>query len=134
MQTTVYACPTRQQGTSGSIFAAQPLMNVSKVFCCSTVNIYYDPAQLQLALDLFLQAGATAGASLTQQQTYQYDVVMLCAQVMSNYGLQLHANAVSAYDHGDLQGCVHGCAYVAATCVMSCCRVLRQLECVSGAD
>ena len=105
MQATVYNCNTTQQGTSGSIFAAEPMFNVSQVFCCSTPLLYYDPAPLELALQLLLQAGSMAGDELTQQSTYQYDLVALTSQVMSNRALELHTSAVAAFDHADVQGC-----------------------------
>ena len=47
---------------------------------------------------MFLQAGAEAGSSLTAQTTYQYDLVMLTLQVMSNYGLELHNTSWLAYN------------------------------------
>ena len=41
---------------------------------------YYNTSELQVALSLFLSGGMEAPA-LTAQPTYQYDLVMLTAQV-----------------------------------------------------
>ena len=46
---------------------------------------------------MFIAGASEAGSSLTSQTTFQYDLVMLTAQVMSNYGLALHEQAMLAY-------------------------------------
>jgi alpha-N-acetylglucosaminidase len=102
LMTTVYDCPTLQQGTSASIFAAAPSFNVSSVSCCSDVSIYYEPQLLQEALALFLQ-GASESGSLGDQSTFQHDLVMLTAQVMSNYAVEVQTNAMIAYQYSDVQ-------------------------------
>ena len=97
----MYSCNTTQQGTSGSIFAVRPDFYLTEVSCCSPIQPYYNTSDLEAALGLFLQAGAEAGSALTSQTTYQYDLVMLTLQVMSNYGLELHNVSWQAYNQSD---------------------------------
>ena len=79
----------------------RPNFLLFQVSCCSTIFPYYNTTELEVALGLFLQAGAEAGSSLTAQTTYQYDLVMLTLQVMSNYGLELHNTSWLAYNQSD---------------------------------
>jgi hypothetical protein len=104
LQNTVYSCNTSQQGTSGSIFAVFPAFTIDEVSCCAPLATYYNTSYLEVALSLFLQAGEEGGEFLTSQPTYQYDLVMLTSQVMSNYGIKLHAAANAAYLNKDLNG------------------------------
>ena len=102
MQNTVYNCNVSQQGTSGSVFAAPPAFNITKVSCCAPSAPYYNTAELQAALLFMLEAGNMAGEQLTQQETYQYDIVMLTSQVMSNLGYNLMTNFSHAYTSKNL--------------------------------
>jgi alpha-N-acetylglucosaminidase len=85
LQQTVYQCDTTQMGTSGSIFASRPTFNITRVSCCSPLDIYYNSTLLVEALSLLLEASEHEGSSLTSQTTFQYDLVMVTAQVMLNF-------------------------------------------------
>lgn len=96
LTTTVYNCPTTQQGTSPSIFTLNPNLNYS-----ANVHPYYETEELELAYRLFLEAGELAGTSLVNQQTFQYDLVLLASQVMSNYALELHNSSILSLNVSD---------------------------------
>ena len=102
MAATVYNCSTEQEGTSGSIFAALPDFDIGGVSCCAPLDPYYNTSLLQEALALFIEGGLMAGDALTNQATFQFDIVMLTAQVMSNYGIVIHQNAVDAYNNNSI--------------------------------
>eukprot|EP00042_Codosiga_hollandica_P039358 m.329171 g.329171 ORF g.329171 m.329171 type:complete len:823 (+) comp55597_c0_seq2:203-2671(+) len=93
---TVYSCNSTQHGTSASVFTSRPDFNISHVTCCANVMPYYNTSLLKEALSLMLEAG-NQFPSLTNQSTYQYDLVLLTSQVMSNMGYKLSQQSFAAY-------------------------------------
>jgi alpha-N-acetylglucosaminidase len=80
----VYNCPTPQQGTSESILCARPSMTVKSVSTWSTSTIYWNPNDVRSAAALLLsQSGQLRGVN------YDYDVVDVVRQTLSDYGAEL---------------------------------------------
>lgn len=90
---TVYDCPTIQEGTSESIFCARPDSVVSKVSCCSVVDLYYNPAELQKAAALMLQVAN----KFKGNDNFEYDLVDIVRQCITNKGLQIYNLMMDAY-------------------------------------
>ncbi len=104
LQNTVYSCNTSQQGTSGSIFAVFPAFQIDEVSCCAPLAPYYNTSDVERAFGLLLSAAEEPGSTLSEQTTYQMDIVTLCSQVMSNRGIVLHSELVTQYLNNDTDG------------------------------
>eukprot|EP00698_Gefionella_okellyi_P024671 TRINITY_DN8770_c0_g1_i1.p1 TRINITY_DN8770_c0_g1~~TRINITY_DN8770_c0_g1_i1.p1 ORF type:complete len:734 (-),score=141.60 TRINITY_DN8770_c0_g1_i1:24-2225(-) len=82
----VYNCTTGQEGTSGSVIALRPAFDQTRLDCCATLELYYDPVMVQQAWTKLQSVASTVG----DQATYQYDLIQVAQQVMSNYALQVY--------------------------------------------
>ena len=80
-----------------SIFCARPSLQVTGVSTWGTTQFAYDPAKLEEAAREFLRAKDV----LANVDTYQADAVDLVRQVLSNRGLLLYRQMVSAYQARD---------------------------------
>lgn len=94
---TVLNCPKAQEGTSESIFCARGDSNVTKAWSWGFINIYYPPGDLQKALYLLL----SCSNEFKTKDTYQYDVVDLTRQVISNYAYAIYKEMMEAYNKKD---------------------------------
>jgi alpha-N-acetylglucosaminidase len=90
---TVYASSYGSQ----SIFCARPSLQVKGASTWGSSNIAYDPAKLDEAAREFLSAKDKLGGV----DTYQADAVDLVRQVLSNRGLLLYRQMVSAFQGRD---------------------------------
>lgn len=93
---TAYNCPTIQEGTSESIFCARPDTAVTKVSCCSFVDIYYNPAELEKAAKLMLKE--SSNHSLNTNDNFKYDLVDIVRQCLTNKGLNLYKKMMASYN------------------------------------
>lgn len=93
---TVYNCSTIQEGTSESVFCARPDTVVTRVSCCSVVDVYYDPAELENAAKLLLKASSDAPA-LINSENYRYDVTDVIRQCLANDGLTTYQAMMISY-------------------------------------
>ena len=86
LDTSVYACPKAQDGAVESVFCARPSPNVDRASTWGTTALYYSPADLEKAVQLLLRCSSRLRAS----DAYQYDIVDLTRQVLSNRALALY--------------------------------------------
>ncbi|MBK6963705.1 MAG: alpha-N-acetylglucosaminidase [Bacteroidales bacterium] len=94
ISTTVLNCPKAQEGTSESIFCARGDSAVKSAWRWGFINIYYAPEKLQEALKLLL----SAENEFRNKDTYQYDVVDLTRQVISNYAYSVYNEIMLAFN------------------------------------
>ena len=80
-----------------SIFCARPSLDVKSASTWGTTQFDYDPAKLEEAAREFL----SAKTSLAKVDTYQIDAVDLVRQVLTNRGLALYRQMISAYQAHD---------------------------------
>jgi alpha-N-acetylglucosaminidase len=80
-----------------SIFCARPSLQVKGASTWGTTQFDYDPAKLEQAAREFL----LAREKLSGVDTYQADAVNLVRQVLTNHGLLLYRQLVSAYQLRD---------------------------------
>jgi alpha-N-acetylglucosaminidase len=85
------------QGPPESIFCARPSREVTRASTWATIKRQYDPAVLLDAWQLLLKAIDTFGRT----QTFQYDVVDVTRQVISNLGLWQYHKMISAVEADD---------------------------------
>lgn len=95
---TVYNAPynNNQQGTSESIFCARPSLEVASASSWGTSEIYYDSKELVKALELMVEVSDKYRGC----DNFEYDIVELAAQVLSNYGAELLEEFQKAFDKG----------------------------------
>ncbi len=91
----VYNCPGGQQGTSEPVVLAQPSLTVRSVSTWSTSSIPYDHTQvISAAGDLLSQAAALEG------NNFEYDLLDVTRQALSDYAYYLLAQLNSDYQKG----------------------------------
>jgi alpha-N-acetylglucosaminidase len=95
---TALNCPKAQEGTSESIFCARGDFDVTKAWQYGFMNMYYDPTKLQEALHLLL----SCADELKLKDTYQYDVVDLERQVISNFAYTVYHQMMDAYNQKEV--------------------------------
>lgn len=98
ISTTVLNCPKAQEGTSESIFCARGDSAVRSAWRWGFINIYYPPEELQKALKLLL----SCNDKLSDKDTYQYDVVDVTRQVISNYAYEVYKEMMIAFKSGNI--------------------------------
>jgi alpha-N-acetylglucosaminidase len=94
----VYACPKAQDGAQESVFCARPSLNVEHASTWGTTAPYYLPSDLEKAARLLLRCSSR----LRSSDAYQYDIVDLTRQVLSNRGLALYRQMMSEDPQGPL--------------------------------
>ena len=102
---TAYNCPTIQEGTSESIFCARPDTDVTRVSCCSFVDLYYDPNELEKAAKLLLNEGSNR--SLMNNDNYMYDLTDVVRQCLTNKGLTFYHNMMTSYKQRNIKDFEH---------------------------
>ncbi|SPE24933.1 Alpha-N-acetylglucosaminidase [Candidatus Sulfotelmatomonas gaucii] len=80
-----------------SLFAAQPSLTATKASIWAPDQLRYAPEELESALTELLEAGPAVRATAT----YQYDLVDVARQVISNWSRAALPQIKDAYDHRD---------------------------------
>lgn len=80
----VYACPTSQQGVSEAIICARPSLTVNNVSTWSTSAIYWNVDHVKEAAELLLSQ-----SNVLQGKNYEYDVIDVVRQSLSDYSSEL---------------------------------------------
>lgn len=95
LKRTVYNCPPydTQEGTTESVFAALPGPDINKVSCCSSIIPYYNTDSVKLAVHKFL----SVSKEFRDNPNYQYDLVDLVRQAVSNRAYYLYKDFQKAY-------------------------------------
>lgn len=88
---TCYRDKGYQENGVGSTLCARPLMEPKKCGPCDVTKLFYDPAELEKALPLFLADSERFRSS----DGYQYDVCDLTRQILSN---RFHTNQAKFAD------------------------------------
>jgi len=96
---TVYDPPRDQEQASESIFCARPSWDGSRVNMWGSTRVWYGPARLEEACQLLLSCADELG----DVDSYQYDLVDITRQVLSNRGLSVFYQMKSAFMEGDFQ-------------------------------
>lgn len=96
---TVYNSPTIQEGTSESIFCARPGLSIRNVSCCSTTDPYYNPRELERATRLLVDESA----SFVESDNYQYDLVDIVRQCLTNKALDVYNQLTASYQEKNKQ-------------------------------
>jgi alpha-N-acetylglucosaminidase len=92
----LYTCPDQRHGPQGSYLAMSPTLEKNgSAFV--RADIFYDTEKVRQAFRLLL----AASDELKDQQTYQFDLVDLGRQVMSDLSQSLHADLRKAYGAKD---------------------------------
>ncbi len=96
---TVYHSTTDQEGPSENIMCARPGLNVKSVSTWGTSKLYYSPDSLLLAWDEMIKAARELG----NNEAFQYDLVDLTRQVISNWAYTLYPAIVDAYKKKEMR-------------------------------
>ncbi len=92
----LYTCDNNRHGPQGSYLAMSPTLNKNGSGF-ARAEIFYNTSEVQRAFGLLL----AASDELNDQETYQFDLVDLARQVMSDLSQTLHADLRNAYDTGN---------------------------------
>jgi len=76
-------------------------MSIPQVSCCDRTDLYYDPTVL-VEVWRSLVNGANSSATLMKKGTFLHDIADIGTQVLSNLALDLHTQAVSAFNTANL--------------------------------
>ena len=96
---TVYHATLYQEGPSENLMCARPGLDIKRVSCCGVTRPYYAPDSLLLAWDAMIKAAEELG----NNEAFQYDLVDLTRQVISNYAYTLYPERVNAYKSGNIK-------------------------------
>lgn len=86
-----------QEGTTESVFAACPQLDVVKVSCCSSTEPFYNTDSVRLAAEKMLQASD----SFKGNNNFEYDLIDLVHQTIANKAYYLQKNITQAYRNND---------------------------------
>jgi alpha-N-acetylglucosaminidase len=78
---------------------ARPGLNIKRVTCCGVTRPYYSHDSLLLAWDDMIKAAR----ELSNNEAFQYDLVDLTRQVISNYAYALYPELVNAYKKNEVK-------------------------------
>ncbi|MCD7936326.1 MAG: alpha-N-acetylglucosaminidase, partial [Tannerellaceae bacterium] len=95
---TIYNCPVEsvQEGTTESVFAACPQLDIVKVSCCSATLPYYDTEQVkEAARKMVSVAGHYRG-----NNNFEYDLVDLVRQTIANKAYYLQKEITQHWKEG----------------------------------
>ena len=92
-------CRTGQQGTSEPVVCARPGWDITSVSTWSTCEIPYDTEALRSAARLFLGAAAR----FEDNVNYEYDLVNVVRQAVTDSTWFLYRNIEKAYKSGDMR-------------------------------
>lgn len=94
-----YNCDRYQEGTTESVINGRPSKQLERVSCCSTTELYYKATDLIPAWDNMIHTSDV----LRDKSTFQYDIVDLSRQVLSNYAKQLYEEVINAFDNDNTE-------------------------------
>ncbi len=97
LERSVYSPRKEQEGCTESIFCARPGRAVTKASKWGGTDLYYNPADVYLALQKFIQA-AEKNPSLLKTETFRYDLVDTTRQFLSDLGRPLLADTMDGFD------------------------------------
>ncbi len=97
LEQSVYSPVREQEGCTESILCARPARNVQKASSWSSGTIYYDTMEVIEAARLYL-AAADKYPLLLKQPTFQYDLIDVVRQMLSDMARPLLAEIVEAFD------------------------------------
>ncbi|MDC1106867.1 alpha-N-acetylglucosaminidase [Prolixibacteraceae bacterium] len=86
-----------QQGTTESYLCARPSLEIKKVSTWGSAELYYNPKDLLPAWKIFIENRN----SYQRNEGYNYDLVDITRQCLSNYSQYLHKHIVDAYNKND---------------------------------
>ncbi len=95
---TIYNCDTLQKGYLESIFCVRPSLNLVNGSITGIPNQYYDPTILAKALELLLKSSD----KLSTSDAYNFDVIDITRQVLSNYARVKIEKVRKAFEQHDL--------------------------------
>ncbi|MDB5088175.1 MAG: alpha-N-acetylglucosaminidase [Mucilaginibacter sp.] len=88
-----------EQGAPESIFCARPSLSAEHARTWGTLNRSYDQAEFERGVKLF----AKAAGKFKNSKTYQYDLVDLVRQVVSNRGQDTYQQMVKSFQSKNIQ-------------------------------
>lgn len=97
LRKTAYNCNTNQCGTSESFICARPKLVIDRVFEWGQTKIYYVPSELEYAGKLL----ASCNSEFKNCDTYQYDLVDVTRQALSNRTQKIHQELITAFNQKD---------------------------------
>ena len=91
---TVYDCALKsaQEGTTESVFAALPAVDISNVSCCSSVHPFYSTDSVKLAAEAML----SVADQYRDNESFVYDLVDVVRQTVANRGYYLQKEVAQA--------------------------------------
>jgi alpha-N-acetylglucosaminidase len=90
---TAYNATSHQEGPSENLMCARPGLNLKSVTTWGTSVLYYSPDSLLPAWDNMIKAAPELG----HNKDFQYDLVDLTRQVISNFAYVLYPQIIDAY-------------------------------------
>lgn len=92
---TVYNCPptSTQEGTTETVFAAIPQLDVRNVSCCSRTAPFYNTDSVRLAAEYMLSVADRYRGN----NNFEYDLVDVVRQTVANKGYYLQRDVASAF-------------------------------------
>ena len=93
LSTTLYDCRDLRHGPQGAHYCMRPTPDFSRGSFVRS-DIFYNPADIRKALRLLLEAADEIGNS----DGYNYDIVDLTRQCMSDLSLEMHSQMEAAYN------------------------------------
>jgi alpha-N-acetylglucosaminidase len=97
LRKSVYGSTDVQEGTTGSVIAARPSFNMSRVGCCASVNMYWDPEDVRKALLYFIYASGGV-----KTETFLNDLAEVCRQVLSDRAWEYYQKLGQAFEARDV--------------------------------
>jgi alpha-N-acetylglucosaminidase len=96
---TVYNCPPQstQEGTTESVFAANPSLDIRRVSCCSMVRPFYNTDSVRLAAEEML----AVAEKYRGNNNFEYDLVDVVRQTVANRAYYLQLDIAAAFRAGD---------------------------------
>lgn len=98
LEQTIYNCDTLQGKCMGSVFCARPDLNLVNASILGSPRRNYDPVALAKALELLLKSSEKLGIS----DAYNYDVIDITRQILSNYARIKIEKVRMAFEQKDL--------------------------------
>lgn len=98
---TVYNCPPQstQEGTTESVFAATPKLDITNVSCCSKTEPFYNTDSVRLAAEKMLSIAEIYKGN----NNFEYDLIDIVRQTIANKAYYLQKDITEAYRAKDKQ-------------------------------
>ncbi len=95
LSNTVYAAPKEsvQEGTTESVFAACPQLDITKVSCCSATHPFYNTDSVKLAADKML----SVADQYKGNNNFEYDLIDVVRQTIANKAYYLQKDVTKAF-------------------------------------